>query len=87
MHLGFTFRYVASAKEPYLRLTHFRSFPVEQTAIDAGKLLTWTKGFNTKNAVGHDVVRLLQDAFDRKHMHVRCSALVNDVGTSLFFEA
>lgn len=60
------------------------SFPVEQTAIDAGKLLTWTKGFNTKNAIGHDVVRLLQDAFDRKHMHVRCSALVNDtVGTLL----
>lgn len=52
---------------------------MEQTAIDAGKLLTWTKGFNAKNAIGHDVVRLLQDAFDRKHMHVRCSALVNDV--------
>ena len=55
------------------------SFPVEQTAIDAGKLLTWTKGFNAKNAIGHDVVKLLQDAFDRKHIHVRCSALVNDV--------
>jgi hexokinase len=55
------------------------SFPVEQTAIDAGKLLTWTKGFAAKNAKGKDVVRLLQDAFDRKHIHVRCSALVNDV--------
>ena len=57
------------------------SFPVEQTAIDAGKLLTWTKGFAAKNAIGHDVVKLLQDAFDRKHIHVRCSALVNDVRT------
>jgi hexokinase len=57
------------------------SFPVEQTAIDAGKLLTWTKGFAAKNAIGHDVVKLLQDAFDRKHIHVRCSALVNDVST------
>lgn len=57
------------------------SFPVEQTAIDAGKLLTWTKGFNAKNAIGHDVVKLLQDAFDRKHIHVRCSALVNDVSS------
>lgn len=54
-------------------------FPVEQTALDAGKLLTWTKGFAAKHAVGNDVVRLLQDAFDRKHMHVCCSALVNDV--------
>jgi hexokinase len=55
------------------------SFPVEQTAIDRGSLLTWTKGFNAKNAQGKDVVLLLQDALDRKHIHVRCSALVNDV--------
>lgn len=55
------------------------SFPVEQTALDRGKLLTWTKGFNAKNAVGNDVVKLLQDAFDRKHIHVKCVALVNDV--------
>ncbi|WVO12864.1 hypothetical protein L204_100472 [Cryptococcus depauperatus] len=72
----------ASSESMHLGFTF--SFPVEQTAIDAGTLLTWTKGFSAKNAVGHDVVRLLQDAFDRKHMHVRCSALVNDtVGTLL----
>ncbi|KAH9938737.1 uncharacterized protein B0H18DRAFT_968533 [Fomitopsis serialis] len=60
------------------------SFPVEQTALNQGKILTWTKGFSAKNAVGNDVVRLLQDAFDRKHLHVRCVALVNDtVGTLL----
>jgi len=55
------------------------SFPVEQTALDKGFLLTWTKGFAAKNAVNKDVVRLLQDAFDRKHLHVKCVALVNDV--------
>ncbi|KAG8961946.1 glucokinase [Tulasnella sp. 419] len=55
------------------------SFPVEQTALDKGVLLTWTKGFAAKNAVGHDVVKLLQDAFDRKHLHVKCTALLNDV--------
>lgn len=55
------------------------SFPVEQTALDKGKILTWTKGFSARNAVGNDVVGLLQDAFDRKHMHVKCVALVNDV--------
>lgn len=72
----------ASSEPIHLGFTF--SFPVEQTAIDAGKLLTWTKGFNAKNAIGHDVVKLLQDAFDRKHIHVRCSALVNDtVGTLL----
>ncbi|KAG8860118.1 glucokinase [Tulasnella sp. 330] len=58
------------------------SFPVEQSALDKGVLLTWTKGFSAKNAVGNDVVKLLQDAFDRKHLHVKCTALVNDtVGT------
>ncbi|OCF36661.1 hexokinase [Kwoniella heveanensis CBS 569] len=72
-----------SSNEP-MHLGFTFSFPVEQTAIDAGKLLTWTKGFNAKNAIGNDVVKLLQDAFDRKHIHVRCSALVNDtVGTLL----
>lgn len=55
------------------------SFPVEQTALDSGTLLTWTKGFGARNAIGNDVVKLLQDAFNRKHLHVRCVALVNDV--------
>ncbi|KAH6915274.1 hexokinase [Coprinopsis sp. MPI-PUGE-AT-0042] len=60
------------------------SFPVEQTALASGKLLSWTKGFSAKNAQGNDIVQLLQDAFDRKHLHVKCVALVNDtVGTLL----
>jgi len=60
------------------------SFPVEQTALGSGTILTWTKGFSATNAVGHDVVKLLQDAFDRKRIHVKCVALVNDtVGTLL----
>jgi hexokinase len=67
---------------PYLPLAMTFSFPVEQTALDSGVLLTWTKGFAAKNAIGKDVVKLLQDAFDRKHIHVKCVALVNDV--SLF---
>ncbi|KAJ7823290.1 hexokinase, partial [Mycena olivaceomarginata] len=59
------------------------SLRVEQTALDSGKILTWTKGFSAKHAIGNDVVKLLQDAFDRKHMHVKCVALVNDVCTFL----
>jgi hypothetical protein len=65
-------------------MTH--SFPVEQTAIDAGKILTWTKGFAAKNAIGNDVVKLLQDALDRKHIHVRVSALVNDVSARCMWD-
>ncbi|RDB20456.1 Glucokinase [Hypsizygus marmoreus] len=63
------------------------SFPVEQTALGSGKILTWTKGFSAKNAIGHDVVQLLQDAFDRKHMHVKCVALVNDTVGALLSRA
>lgn len=66
-----------SGESVYLGFTF--SFPVEQTALDKGKILTWTKGFSARNAVGHDVVELLQNAFDRKRMHVKCVALVNDV--------
>ncbi|KAJ7846253.1 hypothetical protein B0H14DRAFT_3681620, partial [Mycena olivaceomarginata] len=63
------------------------SFPVEQTALDSGKILTWTKGFSAKHVIGNDVVKLLQDAFDRKHMHVKCVALVNDTVGALLSRA
>ncbi|KAJ7590710.1 hypothetical protein C8J56DRAFT_1003388 [Mycena floridula] len=63
------------------------SFPVEQTALDSGKILTWTKGFAAKHAIGNDVVQLLQDAFNRKHMHVKCVALVNDTVGALLSRA
>ncbi|KAG8892932.1 glucokinase, partial [Tulasnella sp. 403] len=75
-----TERQIETEEPIHLGLTF--SFPVEQSALDKGVLLTWTKGFSAKNAIGHDVVGLLQDAFDRKHLHVKCTALVNDtVGT------
>ncbi|KAJ8589890.1 hexokinase [Rhizopogon salebrosus TDB-379] len=72
---------------PYLPLAMTFSFPVEQTALDSGVLLTWTKGFAAKNAIGKDVVKLLQDAFDRKHIHVKCVALVNDTVGALLSRA
>ncbi|KII95964.1 hypothetical protein PLICRDRAFT_34922 [Plicaturopsis crispa FD-325 SS-3] len=75
------------APEPtvvHLHLGLTFSFPVEQSSLDSGTLLTWTKGFSAKNSVGKDVVQMLQGAMDKKHMHVRCVALVNDtVGAML----
>ncbi|KAG0292654.1 glucokinase [Linnemannia gamsii] len=60
------------------------SFPVTQTAIDAGMLLRWTKGFNCPGAVGNDIVQLLQEALNRNKINVHVAALVNDtVGTLL----
>jgi len=77
-------RHAANVEDDVLSLGLTFSFPVEQTALDKGKILTWTKGFSATGAVGNDVVQLLQDALDRKNLHVKCTALVNDtVGTLL----
>lgn len=58
------------------------SFPVKQTAINAGSLIQWTKGFSTSGVAGHDVVGLLQTQLDRLGLRMRTTALCNDtVGT------
>jgi hexokinase len=60
------------------------SFPVDQTAIDKGNLIFWTKGYTASGAVGKDVVFMLQDSLNRKEVPVKVTALVNDtVGTLL----
>ena len=57
---------------------------MHQTALNAGTLLSWTKGFEATGAKGNDVAKLLQDALNRKKINVYVSALVNDtVGTML----
>ena len=59
------------------------SFPVRQTKINSGELITWTKGFAATDVEGRDVMSLLQAALHRKGIdYVRPVALVNDtVGT------
>jgi hexokinase len=58
------------------------SFPVNQTGINHGSLVKWTKGFSAPGVEGVDVVDLLQKAFHRKGLNIDIKALVNDtVGT------
>lgn len=58
------------------------SFPINQIGINKGKLIRWTKGFDIKEALGQDVVALLQKEIDALNLPVKVSALVNDtVGT------
>ncbi|KAI9346648.1 hexokinase-domain-containing protein [Pilaira anomala] len=65
-----------------LQLGFTFSFPVNQTDINRGTLMHWTKGFNCSNAINKDVVIMLQDSFLRKNISVHVAALVNDtVGT------
>lgn len=58
------------------------SFACAQTALDAGTLLGWTKGFALVDGVGSDVVALLRAALADAGSRLRVAALVNDtVGT------
>lgn len=67
---------------PNGRLGFTFSFPVEQTAINAGKMLGWSKGFTTSGVVGQDVVAMLQTQFEERGINLRVMALANDtVGT------
>lgn len=54
------------------------SFPVEQSSVNSGKLLRWTKGYNSSGAIGSDPAKLLTDAFKRRGIHVNVGALLND---------
>uniref|UniRef100_J3MJ93 Phosphotransferase n=2 Tax=Oryza brachyantha TaxID=4533 RepID=J3MJ93_ORYBR len=54
------------------------SFPVNQTSIDSGILIKWTKGFAVSGTAGKDVVACLNAAMERKGLDMRVSALVND---------
>jgi len=58
------------------------SFPVEQSALDAGKLIVWNKGFSASGVVGEDVVALLQTQLAARGIELQVTALANDtVGT------
>lgn len=67
-----------------LKLGFTFSFPVEQTSLDSGTLIRWTKGFNIPDTIGKDVVQLLQSHLDKQKVPVHVAALANDtVGTLL----
>ncbi|RKF76250.1 Glucokinase [Golovinomyces cichoracearum] len=58
------------------------SFPINQTSINKGTLMRWTKGFDIPDVVGLDVCELLQCEIDCLRLPIKVAALVNDtVGT------
>lgn len=67
-----------------LKLGFTFSFPIDQTALNRGTLIRWTKGFDLPDCVGKDVVELLQSNIDLLGCKVNVVALANDtVGTLL----
>mmetsp|Transcript_46585 Transcript_46585/g.113445 ORF Transcript_46585/g.113445 Transcript_46585/m.113445 type:complete len:507 (-) Transcript_46585:10-1530(-) len=60
------------------------SFPVEQSALNIGKLVKWTKGFTCAGVEGEDVVAMLQKALNDQKLNIKVVAMVNDTpGTML----
>lgn len=59
------------------------SFPCNQKGLASATLAKWTKGFDCDGVVGEDVVKMLQDAINRRgDIKIDVLALVNDtVGT------
>lgn len=71
-------------KDLTLKMGFTFSFPVEQTAIDRGKLIRWTKGFNLPDCVGRDIVDIFQRHLDILKLPIAIIALTNDtLGTLL----
>uniref|UniRef100_A0A3P9PMA4 Hexokinase-3 n=1 Tax=Poecilia reticulata TaxID=8081 RepID=A0A3P9PMA4_POERE len=61
------------------------SFPCQQSDIDTGTLVSWTKGFKATDCEGEDVVSMLREAIKRRNeFDLDIVALVNDtVGTMM----
>ncbi|KAK9805420.1 hypothetical protein WJX73_003720 [Symbiochloris irregularis] len=59
------------------------SFPVEQSAINAGTLIRWTKGYKITGAEGQNPVDILKQAFTRQGLKPIIPALVNDTVATL----
>ncbi|EDO19135.1 hypothetical protein Kpol_2000p103 [Vanderwaltozyma polyspora DSM 70294] len=70
---------------PPLKLGFTFSYPVNQTSLNSGCLIRWTKGFKIADTVGKDIVELYQNELNAQGLpFVHVVAMTNDtVGTLL----
>ncbi|CAG9855672.1 unnamed protein product [Phyllotreta striolata] len=60
------------------------SFPLTQIGLKKGHLERWTKGFNCSGVIGQDVVKLLEQAIEkREDVKVKIVAVCNDTTGTL----
>ncbi|MFC1616885.1 hypothetical protein ACFL2K_01565 [Candidatus Margulisiibacteriota bacterium] len=75
-------KYVLEHKEVPMGYTF--SFPYEQTAESKGFLLKWAKGFKGKDAIGKDMVEVLEKAMQKEGIqNIRIKAIINDTTGTL----
>ncbi|KAH8989385.1 hypothetical protein EDB86DRAFT_2943806 [Lactarius hatsudake] len=71
------FDYLADSVDAFLTSTTELKEDFDSPTVPLGLTFSFPV---EQTALDKDIVGLLQDAFDRKHLHVKCVALVNDVG-------
>ncbi|KAJ2754107.1 hypothetical protein IWQ56_006542, partial [Coemansia nantahalensis] len=76
-----------AATDPHLSFGFTFSYPIDQTSINSGTLIHWTKGLDVPGCVGRDVVRLLEDALLRLGLRVKVAAVVSDTVSTLLSAA
>lgn len=66
-------------------LGHTFSYPINQTGLNSGTLIYWTKEIETRNVAGQEITQLLQEALIRNGLpQVQPQVILNDtVGTLL----
>uniref|UniRef100_A0A1A9WH75 Phosphotransferase n=1 Tax=Glossina brevipalpis TaxID=37001 RepID=A0A1A9WH75_9MUSC len=79
---AFIYKYELQKDELSLGFTF--SFPLKQTELSKGVLISWTKAFNCSGVVGHDVVDLLKEALNRKgDIQINNIVILNDTTGTL----
>lgn len=75
----YTFLESRGILDKVLPLAFTFSFPLEQTGLDSGNLIKWTKGYKLTGVIGEDVTNLLHEAIkSRGGYKVDFMAILND---------
>ncbi|CAO1619108.1 unnamed protein product [Sympodiomycopsis kandeliae] len=59
------------------------SYPMEQDAIDHGKLVRWTKGFGNPNTEGKDCAAMFRKSLETHNVPIKMTAIINDTTGTL----
>lgn len=59
------------------------SYPMEQDAIDHGKLVRWTKGFGNPNTEGQDCAAMFRKSLEKYNVPIKMTSIINDTTGTL----
>lgn len=59
------------------------SYPMEQDAIDHGKLVRWTKGFGNPNTEGRDCAAMFRKSLETNNVPIKLTSIINDTTGTL----